>query len=309
MTSGDPPAAPPAQTPPAATVRRVPEQHATIQAALDAAHAGDTVRVAPGTYGGPIAMRVARVTLLGTEGSTIVEGTGPIGLGVHADSVLVRGLAVRGFATGVEISAGGYRVAPRDVVAESLTVFAMPHGDGVRILGGTAHRVRGVTVLGTPRHGVLVAADRTLEDPAARGHVVTDNTIAAARRAAVAVAGPQAADNCAARNGDGPMAPLLLTYLGGCDRRVLPIGFDVVPTVARHLALAPPAPTPLGDAVARAAFGPSAMWWTIGLPLWGIGAVAAARRAGRVRRGLAQAAVALAATAALVLTGAWYWAG
>src|SRR5690606_15911952 len=43
--------------------RQVPQEYATVQAAIDAAQSGDVVLVAPGTYSGPVVIKGKRITL------------------------------------------------------------------------------------------------------------------------------------------------------------------------------------------------------------------------------------------------------
>lgn len=60
------------------SVLRVPEDHPTLQAAMDAASPGDTIDLAPGTWTGQHVWGLSEVTLRGRAGAakTIIDGTG-----------------------------------------------------------------------------------------------------------------------------------------------------------------------------------------------------------------------------------------
>jgi hypothetical protein len=87
------------------TARDVPEEYPTIQAAVDAAHPGDLVRIGPGTYHEQVVVGPAKrdVVLRGTDRNRVVlDGDGGVryvGIAVHADGVAVENLTVRGFAS------------------------------------------------------------------------------------------------------------------------------------------------------------------------------------------------------------------
>ena len=70
---------------------------ATIQAAVAVAPSGATIRVAPGTYYGPIVITAAPVTLvsLGGAGATVISGTGS-GFGAGASLLALRGIGASG---------------------------------------------------------------------------------------------------------------------------------------------------------------------------------------------------------------------
>ncbi|MFN9214919.1 MAG: right-handed parallel beta-helix repeat-containing protein [Gemmatimonadota bacterium] len=250
--------------------------------------------------------------------------------------------------------------------APTLPLEAAAFGNGILLTGGERNVVERNLVVGHPMHGVLVAPMLDRHYWPARGNVVRDNDVRGSGRADVAVAGPWSSDNCAARNGDGPMAPTLLTFLGGCGRRVFATGLDVIPAVAMlwrgerarrrdvgagdwrtqpapppqpNMPAASPAParpairvfaslafradtvrlpatvaeyrarTAATFSVARLVFGGAAMWWTLGIPLWGVGALVAGVRGGRVARGAWLLAAALALTLALIAAGGWWYGG
>jgi len=91
----------------AATVLRVPQDYSTIQSAIDAAAAGDTVLVAAGTYNETIDFQSKAIAVVGESGaaSTVINGDG-VGAVVtmHAnagETPVLRGFTVRnGGATG-----------------------------------------------------------------------------------------------------------------------------------------------------------------------------------------------------------------
>ena len=96
--------------------RRVPEDHDTIQAAVDAAGPGDLVLVGPGTYREEVKVAVPSVTIRGRDRDRVVvdgEFRRPNGISVTADGVAVENLTVRNalinglFWTGVR----GYRAS------------------------------------------------------------------------------------------------------------------------------------------------------------------------------------------------------
>ncbi|GAB3742441.1 right-handed parallel beta-helix repeat-containing protein [Microlunatus parietis] len=79
---------------------KVPGDATSIQQAADAARPGDTIQVAPGTYGESVAIKTADVTLVGTDrNAVIIDGGGLRGNGivVTAPRVTIANLTVRGF--------------------------------------------------------------------------------------------------------------------------------------------------------------------------------------------------------------------
>lgn len=78
----------------------VPDQHPTVQAAVDAADPGDAIVIRPGTYVESVTIRKEGIALVGTPGATILRGSGT-GSGVavvhyQAQSGRVVGLVLTG---------------------------------------------------------------------------------------------------------------------------------------------------------------------------------------------------------------------
>jgi len=126
-------------------------EYASIQAAVDAAQAGDTIVVAPGTYapfatsfGGP-----TNVTILGLEGATI-DATNDVGLparivDLRADGTTFRGFTIEGpgglAEAGVHV---GISVNGRNVTVEDNTVSNVLTG----IQMGSEYDVGNATITG-----------------------------------------------------------------------------------------------------------------------------------------------------------------
>lgn len=87
--------------------RFVPKEHRTLQAAIDAASAGDTIWVSRGVYRGPFTIRKPLV-LFGDAGpeSTILDGGGSVRV-VHVEGVNGGGLIGFGIRGGKAVSGGG----------------------------------------------------------------------------------------------------------------------------------------------------------------------------------------------------------
>lgn len=101
-------------------VRRVPEQHATIQGAVDAAAPGDLILVAPGLYREEVTVTTPSLVIRGLDrNATIVDGEfiRPNGFNVLADGVAIENLTARHatlngfFWTGVTGYRGSYLTA------------------------------------------------------------------------------------------------------------------------------------------------------------------------------------------------------
>ncbi|CAN5786967.1 hypothetical protein BH23ACT10_BH23ACT10_18580 [soil metagenome] len=78
--------------------RRVPDDHRTIQAAVDAAEPGDLVLVGPGVYREQVKIDTPSLVLRGTDRNEVIidgEFARPNGVSITADGVAVENLTVR----------------------------------------------------------------------------------------------------------------------------------------------------------------------------------------------------------------------
>jgi len=140
------------------TARDVPEEYATIQAAVDAAQPGDLVRVGPGVYREQVVVGKGKhdIVIRGTDRNRVVldggDGTRFNGIVVHADGIAVENLTVRGYA-----SDGILFTPPKDVRDQ---------------LNGW--RVSFVTAANNGLHGVEALRSRggTIDHSLASGHGV-----------------------------------------------------------------------------------------------------------------------------------------
>ena len=166
--SADPPSGP--QT------LRVPADHATIQAAVDAARPGDVVLVAPGTYAESVEIGVEGITLRGEERNTVILDGGDRlqnGVYVTADGVAVENLTVRHFTNnGVLFTSFG-----QDLVEEVITEGdggETPTRDSVdpAATGLDGYRISYVTAYNNGLYGLyaFAAVNGLIEHTYASGH-------------------------------------------------------------------------------------------------------------------------------------------
>ena len=128
---------------------RVPNQYKTIQAAVNAATAGDKIHVEEGVYANethanpldplrPIAgilVDKPDIEIAGEEGA-VVDGAAfvgttaeTVGISVQASGVTIRGLAVRNFSGGIVVTGPGGRVQANTVTACATGILVSVHGD------------------------------------------------------------------------------------------------------------------------------------------------------------------------------------
>lgn len=131
-------------------VVQVPFDYPTIQAAVSAAQAGDTVLVAPGIYSENVVVSTSGVRLLG-GGDAVLDGTGRTGIGIH-----VRGTAAAPV-TDVDIGNFEIRNYERGITLElatevrvshnylhdnrSIAPFVTGEGSGIELLNASASDV------------------------------------------------------------------------------------------------------------------------------------------------------------------------
>jgi fibronectin-binding autotransporter adhesin len=125
--------------------------YATIQPAVDAAHDGDTILIAPGTYPGGITVPLS-VTIVGAgAGSTIIKGGGP---------VLTLGIA--GGASEPTISLAGVTVTGGVTTGDGNVTF-VGTGGGVRIPGSATGIGATVTIRSSVITGNRASGSTTVD--------------------------------------------------------------------------------------------------------------------------------------------------
>ncbi len=163
---------------------KVPKQHATIQAALDAAGPGDTVEIAPGAYAENLVISPGRDGLtLRAKGSVYLDAhQGDTGLWVRSHDVTITGLSIRhakeigllaelnpadadAVLEGITLdkivvlnTVAGVRLVAHDALLKGCRVAGLDNGIGVEVIGDRAQVTR-TTVAQTEGDQVAIKGD------------------------------------------------------------------------------------------------------------------------------------------------------
>ncbi len=119
-------------------------QGESIQAAIDAASPGDTIRVEPGIYAESLTVDVQGLTLEGTEkDGVVVQASGGSGVLVNTDGVTLRDFDVTGNATNgvVADGANGLRAERVHVGGPMLSAFLFQDGADAVLKDGTCEDI------------------------------------------------------------------------------------------------------------------------------------------------------------------------
>jgi len=145
----------------------VPEDYPTIQAAINAATAGDTILVAPGTYYENLVIAKS-LTLKGAGNEiTIIDGGGKgTGVNITADSVNMSGFTIRNSGDGVHLyQCNGVTVSNNKITSNK--------NQGVYVESSDGNTIRGNTITSNKLEGLLTqySSGNTISD-----NLVTSNT-------------------------------------------------------------------------------------------------------------------------------------
>jgi hypothetical protein len=159
-----------------------PACYSTIQAAVDAAHDGDTITIASGTYAGGVTIDVSVAVVGAGAGKTVIKGGGPVLTIGQEQAETEPTVSI----TGVTITGGFNSSLPGQAVAQ---------GGGVRIPQGAFHGF-------VPGLGATV----TITDS-----IVTDNKVATEQLLPPGFCGPF---DCSFASGGGIFDDGTLTLIG-----------------------------------------------------------------------------------------------
>ena len=142
----------------------------TIQAAVDAAHDGDTITIAPGTYAGPITINVSVDVRGAGAGATTIKGGGPV-VTIGAEQASTEPTVSL---SGVTITGG---------LNDSFPDHAVTQGGGVRIPQGSFPDRNGLGATVTISDSVI-AGNTVASTGAPAGGLLRSSSTAPSRPAA-----------------------------------------------------------------------------------------------------------------------------
>ena len=148
-----------AAVPDGATIR-VPADQPRIQQGVDAASAGDTVLIAPGTYREAVVVATDGITIRGTNRNRVILDGGHDlgdGISVDADDVAVENLTVRGYQNNGVLIDGSHGLAEGGEEGQEPAEGAQP-GKGDLAIDG--YRVSYVTAANNGLYGIYAFASR-----------------------------------------------------------------------------------------------------------------------------------------------------
>jgi hypothetical protein len=161
----------------ASTLVVAPASYPTIQSAINAAHAGDTVRIMPLANGAArnesITVSTSKLVLEGRNGATL-DGTGlsANGITIGADRVTVKGLTIRNFSefgcSGIEVDGDRAEINSNIISQNRFGVF----------VNSTNAHIAGSTISRNLASGVFLAGS---------GALVEQNTVCQNQNAAINV--------------------------------------------------------------------------------------------------------------------------
>jgi parallel beta-helix repeat protein len=214
----------------ARAVLRVPDDYATIQAAVDAAQSGDTINVAPGAYCEHVVITKSNLRLHSAGGRAVVNGdcVGKRGAGIHvmgASGVEIMGFTVEHFEYGFQLMSISGSQIHSNTVRANLTVprtgvIAGSRGIGILLQNSTDTVVSendleengrdGITLNGGS--GNTIQANRLVDNNleqggcnlmvtgTASGNSVVENTITGTFGAGIMIGPAAATGNAFAQN-------------------------------------------------------------------------------------------------------------